>query len=125
MPLSIFGHNADSAYGRDMKPRKKFSDLIRTVGAVPGLKRLRFVTSHPRYMSLSVVDAVAETPTACENFHVPFQSGSDEILDAMGRGHTVEKYKTIVDRIRTVSVCVCSCRRTKKNGMPGIGLGIL
>ena len=53
-------------------------------------------------MSLSVVDAVADTPAACESFHVPFQSGSDEVLDAMGRGHTVEKYKTIVDRIRTV-----------------------
>lgn len=92
-----------SAYGRDMKPKRKFSDLIRTVGDVAGLQRLRFVTSHPRYMSLSVVDAVADTPAACESFHVPFQSGSDEILEAMGRGHTVEKYKSIIDRIRTVS----------------------
>ena len=55
-------------------------------------------------MSLAVVDAVAETPAACESFHVPFQSGSDEILEAMGRGHTVEKYKTIVERIRSVSL---------------------
>lgn len=90
-----------SAYGRDMVPKRKFSDLLRTVGAIPGLKRLRFVTSHPRYMSLGVVDAVAETPAACESFHIPFQSGSNEVLANMGRGHTREKYLHIVDRIRT------------------------
>jgi tRNA-2-methylthio-N6-dimethylallyladenosine synthase len=91
-----------SAYGRDMNPKRKFSDLLRTVGTIPGLERLRFVTSHPRYMSLGVVDAVAETQAACESFHVPFQSGSNDILAAMGRGHTREKYLTIVDRIRSV-----------------------
>lgn len=85
-----------------MIPKRKFSDLLRTVGMVDGLKRLRFVTSHPRYMSLGVVDAVADTLTACESFHVPFQSGSNEVLAAMGRGHTREKYLTIIDRIRSV-----------------------
>lgn len=83
-----------------MIPKRKFSDLLRTVGAVPGLERLRFVTSHPRYMSLGVVDAVAETPTACEYFHIPFQAGSNEVLKAMGRGHTREKFLSIVERIR-------------------------
>jgi tRNA-2-methylthio-N6-dimethylallyladenosine synthase len=83
-----------------MIPKRKFSDLLRIVGAVPGLERLRFVTSHPRYMSLGVVDAVAETPSACESFHIPFQSGSNEVLAAMGRGHTREKYMHIIDRIR-------------------------
>lgn len=83
-----------------MIPKRKFSDLLRTVGAIPGLKRLRFVTSHPRYMSLGVIDAVAETPTACWNFHIPPQSGSNEILEAMGRGHTREKFLQIVQRIR-------------------------
>ncbi|KAL3778777.1 hypothetical protein HJC23_002683 [Cyclotella cryptica] len=97
--VTLLGQNID-AYGRDMIPKRKFSDLLRTVGAVPGLERLRFVTSHPRYMSLGVVDAVAETPTACEYFHVPFQSGSNEILKAMGRGHTREKFLSIVHRIR-------------------------
>ena len=86
-----------------MIPKRKFSDLMRTVGVVPGLERLRFVTSHPRYMSLGVVDAVAETPSACECFHIPFQSGSNEILASMGRGHTREKYLHIIDRIRSVS----------------------
>jgi tRNA-2-methylthio-N6-dimethylallyladenosine synthase len=84
-----------------MIPKRKFSDLLRAVGAVPGLERLRFVTSHPRYMSLGVVDAVAETPAACEAFHIPFQSGSTEVLKSMGRGHTREKYLHIIDRIRS------------------------
>ena len=91
-----------------MVPKQKFSDLIRTVGAVPGLDRLRFVTSHPRYMSLGVVDAVAETKAACESFHIPFQSGSNTILESMGRGHTREKYLYIVDRIRSVSLFALS-----------------
>ena len=101
--VTLLGQNVD-AYGRDMIPKRKFSDLIRTVGSLPGLERLRFVTSHPRYMSLGVVDAVAETPAACESFHIPFQSGSNRILAAMGRGHTREKYLHIVDRIRSVRV---------------------
>ena len=99
--VTLLGQNID-AYGRDMIPKRKFSDLIRTVGSLPGLERLRFVTSHPRYMSLGVVDAVAETPAACESFHIPFQSGSNRILATMGRGHTREKYLHIVDRIRSV-----------------------
>ncbi|CAJ1966991.1 unnamed protein product [Cylindrotheca closterium] len=98
--VTLLGQNID-AYGRDMVPKRKFSDLLRAVGSIPGLKRLRFVTSHPKYMSLGVVDAVAETPAACENFHIPFQSGSDTILQTMGRGHTREKYLHIVNRIRS------------------------
>lgn len=99
--VTLLGQNID-AYGRDMIPKRKFSDLLRIVGSVPGLERLRFVTSHPRYMSLGVVEAVAETPAACESFHIPFQSGSNEVLARMGRGHTREKYLHIVDRIRSV-----------------------
>jgi len=98
--VTLLGQNID-AYGRDMVPKRKFSDLLRAVGSVPGLKRLRFVTSHPKYMSMGVVDAVAETPAACLNFHVPFQSGSNEVLHNMGRGYTREKFLKIVDRIRS------------------------
>jgi MiaB/RimO family radical SAM methylthiotransferase len=104
--VTLLGQNID-AYGRDMIPKRKFSDLIRTVGSIAGLERLRFVTSHPRYMSLGVIDAVAETPAACESFHIPFQSGSNAILAAMGRGHSREKYLRIVNRIRSVRLRSC------------------
>lgn len=67
------------AYGRDMTPRQTFADLLRYVGDVPGIERIRFVTSHPRYMSLRVVEAVAELPSMAECFMVPFQSGDDEV----------------------------------------------
>jgi tRNA-2-methylthio-N6-dimethylallyladenosine synthase len=87
----------------DMIPKRKFSDLLRIVGSTPGLKRLRFVTSHPRYMSMSVIEEILNTPSVCESIHIPFQSGSNEILSTMGRGYTREKYLHIVDRIRSVS----------------------
>jgi len=99
--VTLLGQNID-AYGRDMVPKKRFSDLLKTVGNVPGLKRLRFVTSHPKYMSLSVVDEILNTPSVCESIHIPFQSGSNAILNSMGRGHTREKYLHIVNRIRSV-----------------------
>jgi hypothetical protein len=104
--VTLLGQNID-AYGRDMVPKRRFSDLLKTAGSVPGLKRLRFVTSHPRYMSLSVVDEILNTPAACESIHIPFQSGSDAILSSMGRGHTRKKYLHIVDRIRSVRTFVC------------------
>ena len=94
-------HTTD-AYGRDLTPKQKFSDLLHAVGKVEGIERVRFVTSHPRYMSLNVVDAVASIPNMCEMFHVPFQSGDDEVLKRMGRGYTVAKYMEIVDRIRAL-----------------------
>lgn len=109
--VTLLGQNID-AYGRDMIPKRKFSDLIRVVGSVPGLQRLRFVTSHPRYMSLGVVDAIADTPSACESFHIPFQSGSNDVLAAMGRGHTREKYLRIIERIRSVSSVIPSFEST-------------
>ena len=91
------------AYGRDMIPKRKFPDLLRTVGQIEGLKRLRFVTLHPRYISLGVIDAVVETSTACSNFRIPFQSGSGEVLNRMGRGHTRKNiYKLWIE---SVNVC--------------------
>ena len=94
--ITLLGQNID-AYGRNM---------IRFVGVIPGLERLRFVTSHPRHMSMGVVDSVAETEAACEYFHIPFQSGSNKILSTLGRGHTRETYLRIVDRIRTARSCL-------------------
>ncbi len=105
--VTLLGQNID-AYGRDMVPKRRFSDLLKTAGSVPGLKRLRFVTSHPRYMSLSVVDEIQNVPSVCDSIHIPFQSGSNAILSSMGRGHTREKYLLIVDRIRSVRRICCN-----------------
>jgi len=97
--ITLLGQNID-AYGRDMAPKQSFADLLHYVAAVPGIARVRYVTSHPRYMSERVVDAVAALPGVMECFYVPPQSGSDKVLKLMRRGYTVEKYLKIVDRIK-------------------------
>jgi tRNA-2-methylthio-N6-dimethylallyladenosine synthase len=74
--------------------------MLRDIASTPGLARMRFVTSHPRYMSPRVIDAVAETPSLCEMFHIPFQSGDDGILQDMERGYTAERFIQIVANIR-------------------------
>jgi len=97
--VTLLGQNIDS-WGRDLSPRGSFADLLRQIGSIPGLARLRFVTSHPRYMSPRVVEAVAEVPALCEMFHIPFQSGDDQILKDMARGYTAARFKEIVAHIR-------------------------
>jgi tRNA-2-methylthio-N6-dimethylallyladenosine synthase len=67
---------------------------------VKGIERLRFATSHPRYFTERLIDACADLPKVCEHFHIPFQSGDNDVLRAMARGYTVERYRRIIDRIR-------------------------
>ncbi|CAM9437873.1 unnamed protein product [Scytosiphon promiscuus] len=100
--VTLLGQNVD-AYGRDMAPRSNFAELLHFVSDVPGIERVRFVTSHPRYMSLSVVDAVANLPSMAECFMVPFQSGDDKVLYNMRRGYTVSRYMKIIDRIKEMA----------------------
>lgn len=65
-----------------------------------GIERIRFATSHPRYFTERLIDACADLPKLCEHFHIPFQSGDNDVLQAMARGYTVERYRRIIDRIR-------------------------
>jgi tRNA-2-methylthio-N6-dimethylallyladenosine synthase len=104
--VTLLGQNID-AYGRDLpgitpegRRAHTLTDLLHQVHDVPGLARLRFATSHPRYFSERLIDACAQLPKVCEHFHIPFQSGDDDVLKAMGRGYTVERYRRILDRIR-------------------------
>ncbi|CEM00604.1 unnamed protein product [Vitrella brassicaformis CCMP3155] len=97
--VTLLGQNIDS-WGRDMHPKRKFSDLLHHVADTPGVERIRFVTSHPRYISERVVDAVAEHPSLMEYFHIPFQAGDNEVLRNMRRGYTRERYLHVIDRIR-------------------------
>jgi tRNA-2-methylthio-N6-dimethylallyladenosine synthase len=104
--VTLLGQNID-AYGRDLpgstaegRHRHTFTDLLRHVHDVPGLARLRFATSHPRYFTERLIDTCAELPNVCEHFHIPFQSGDDAVLQAMARGYTIDRYRRIIDRIR-------------------------
>ena len=104
--VTLLGQNIDS-YGRDMVPKRRFADLLRLIdaddAALDGIARVRFATSHPRYMSEAVVDAVASSSLRGGRlmpvFHIPAQSGSDAVLKAMGRGYTRQRYMQIVERI--------------------------
>ena len=77
-----------------------FADLLRAVGAVPGIRRVRFTSPHPNDFSDRVIEAMATTPTVCEHVHLPMQSGSSAVLKRMLRRYTREAYFECVDRLR-------------------------
>jgi len=97
--VTLLGQNID-AYGRDFSPRRTFAELLRSLEDV-GMERIRFLTSHPRYISEDLIRAVRDVPAVCEQFHIPFQSGDDEILRRMDRGYTNERYRRIAELIRS------------------------
>jgi len=79
------------------RARPLFADLLRAVGAVEGVRRVRYTSPHPKDLREDVMRAMAETPEVCEHLHLPLQSGSDAVLAAMHRGYTAERY---LDRLR-------------------------
>ncbi len=104
--ITLLGQNID-AYGRDLpgsaadgRHLHTFTDLLHHVHDIPGIERLRFATSHPRYFTERLIKACAELPKVCEHFHIPFQSGDNDLLKAMSRGYTHEKYRRIIETIR-------------------------
>ena len=104
--VTLLGQNID-AYGRDLpgstpegRHKHTLTDLLSFVHDVPGIERLRFATSHPRYFTERLIKACAELPKVCEHFHIPFQSGDNQILKAMSRGYTHEKYRRIINTVR-------------------------
>ncbi len=90
--VTLLGQNVNS-YGRDLTRRRPlFAELLRAVGAVDGIRRVRFTSPHPKDLRPETVAAMAETPEVCNHLHLPLQSGSDAVLAAMRRGYTAERY---------------------------------
>ena len=100
--VTLLGQNVNS-YGRDLtlaarqagddvRVRPLFADLLRSVGTVEGIRRVRYTSPHPKDLRPETIAAMAETPAVCEHLHLPVQSGSDRILAAMHRGYTAERY---------------------------------
>ncbi len=104
--VTLLGQNID-AYGRDLpgvtesgRHKHTLTDLLYYVHDLPGIDRIRFATSHPRYFTERLIRACYELPKVCEHFHIPFQSGDNEVLKAMARGYTHQKYRRIIEKIR-------------------------
>ena len=100
--VTLLGQNVNS-YGRDIalaarrangegRVRPLFDRLLRDVGAVEGIRRVRYTSPHPKDLSPETIAAMAETPEVCEHLHLPLQSGSDRVLAAMHRGYTADRY---------------------------------
>jgi len=97
--ITLLGQNVDS-YGHDLPDAPDLADLLTAVNDVDGLKRVRFLTSHPNDMSQRIIQAVASLDKVCEHINLPFQAGDDQVLQVMRRGYTSSDYKHLVRRIR-------------------------
>jgi tRNA-2-methylthio-N6-dimethylallyladenosine synthase len=88
--IQLLGQNVNSY--RDPLAKKTFAELLAAVGEVPGIRRVRFTTSHPRDFGRDIIEAMDSVPTLCDHVHLPVQSGSTRVLDAMQRLYTREQY---------------------------------
>ncbi|MGD0479727.1 MAG: tRNA (N6-isopentenyl adenosine(37)-C2)-methylthiotransferase MiaB [Terracidiphilus sp.] len=88
--IQLLGQNVNSY--RDPEGKRSFAELLAAVGEVPGIRRVRFTTSHPRDFTRDIVDAIDSVPTLCDHVHLPVQSGSARILASMAREYTPEWY---------------------------------
>ena len=93
--ITLLGQNVNS-YGKDLGLDIDFADLLRRLNAVPGEFWLRFMTSHPKDASPRLFDAMAQCEKVAKQLHLPFQSGSDEILRRMNRRYTAEEYRALI-----------------------------
>ena len=88
--IQLLGQNVNSYH--DPAGKRTFAELLAAVGEVPGIRRVRFTTSHPRDFGRDIMDAIDAVPTLCDHVHLPVQSGSTRVLDAMQRLYTREQY---------------------------------
>ena len=110
--VTLLGQNVNS-YGRDITLAERqagsdgrvqplFADLLRAAGDVEGIRRVRYVSPHPKDMRVDVLEAMANTPAVCEHLHYPLQSGSDRVLSLMHRGYTAERYLSRMQEARAL-----------------------
>jgi tRNA-2-methylthio-N6-dimethylallyladenosine synthase len=97
--VTLLGQIVDR-YGKDIPDGPSLVDLLRAVHSVEGLERIRFLTSHPNWMSDELLDCVAELPKVMPHLEVPVQAGDDQVLANMRRGYTSDDYRRLVERIR-------------------------
>lgn len=97
--ITLLGQNVNS-YGKGLEEKVDFADLLVMCNAIPGIERIRFVTSHPKDMSDKLIDTIAEYDKLCEQIHAPLQAGSNRVLKRMNRGYTREHYLELTNKMR-------------------------
>ena len=97
--VTLVGQNVDS-YGHDLPRRPDLADLLNELGGIDDLARILFLTNHPKDISLKLVETMASLNKVCEHLELPVQSGDNDILKAMKREYTVERYRELVHTIR-------------------------
>jgi len=93
--VQLLGQNVNSYHdpaGSESGKKRTFAELLAAVAEVPGIRRVRFTTSHPRDFGKDIIDAIDSTPALCDHVHLPVQSGSTRVLDAMQRLYTRDQY---------------------------------
>ncbi len=97
--VMLLGQNVNS-YGKTLAEPVSFAELLRRVDKIEGLRRIRFMTSHPKDLSDELIAAMRDAKNVCHHLHLPLQSGSTRILKQMNRKYTKEQYLALVDRLR-------------------------
>lgn len=97
--IMLLGQNVNS-YGKTLENPISFAELLKRVSEIDGLKRIRFMTSHPKDLSDELIDVMASSNKICKQMHLPLQSGSDRLLELMNRHYTKSDYLNIVNKLR-------------------------
>ena len=97
--VTLLGQNVNS-YGNDNNDDLDFPDLLKKIAAIPEIKRIRFMTSHPKDLTDKLIDTIAENDKICKFLHFPFQAGNSRVLKEMNRKYTREDYLNLVDKIK-------------------------
>lgn len=105
--ITLLGQIVDS-WGHDLPERPQLADLLVAIHDTPGLERLRFLTSHPAWMTDRLIAQIATLPRCMPDINLPVQAGSDKVLKLMRRGYTVARYRSLIEKIRA--------------GIPGVSL---
>ncbi len=97
--VMLLGQNVNS-YGKNLDNPMSFAELLKEIEKIEGLKRIRFMTSHPKDLSDDLIEVMAKSEKICKHIHLPLQSGSDRVLKEMNRRYTKEQYLSLVEKIK-------------------------
>ena len=97
--ITLLGQNVNS-YGKDLSDDLSFAQLIRAIDSQTDIKRIRFMTSHPKDLTDELIECYGDVKSLCEHIHLPVQSGSNSVLKAMNRRYTRQHYLSLIEKLR-------------------------